>query len=399
MNSRCQVDLIDMQSQPDNDFKFIFVYQDHLTKFVQLRALKSKRAEEVAYHLIDIFTIFGAPSVLQSDNGREFSNKIVEEACAMWPDLKIVHGKPRHSQTQGSVERANQDIENMLSSWLESNHTSKWSEGLRFVQLMKNRAFHEGIKCSPYEAMFGTPAKFGLKTSSFPNDSIEHLRTEEELQALIETVNNASENTNSEIENVSNMDNNDLSQNDPPSEVNFKTQKENEAAVALIQTDILCRQEQVRKHRMSAKEGLELQAKKMLKVSNLKFPAGKVGDTVKLRIPDVDRARSDPRNLLAVILEVQNEEFYQLGTKQGRLSQLYTRNQFTICEEKFILLDDVPDLAISLRECVRKTSLSGGQGYQRCVCKGQCESDKCKCKKSGKLCNSKCHNSLICLNK
>ncbi|GFT54299.1 KRAB-A domain-containing protein 2 [Nephila pilipes] len=106
----------------------------------------------------------------------------------------------------------------------------------------------------------------------------------------------------------------------------------------------------------------------MFMVSNLKFPAGKFGDTVKLRIPDVDRARRDPRNLLAAILEIQNEEFYQLGTKQGRLSQLYARNQFTICEEKFILLDDVSDLAISLRECVRKTSLSGGQGYQRCLC-------------------------------
>ncbi|CAK9807179.1 hypothetical protein ANTPLA_LOCUS5208 [Anthophora plagiata] len=47
----------------------------------------------------------------------------------------------------------------------------------------------------------------------------------------------------------------------------------------------------------------------------------------------------------------------------------------------------------------RKSSVSGGQGYQRCVCKGQCKSNKCKCKKSGKLCNSKCHNSLICLNK
>ncbi|KFM69261.1 hypothetical protein X975_21424, partial [Stegodyphus mimosarum] len=76
---------------------------------------------------------------------------------------------------------------------------------------MKNRAFHEGIKCSPYGVMFGMPAKFGLKTFSFLNDSIKHLRTEEELQALIETVNNASENTNSEIENVPNMDNNDLS--------------------------------------------------------------------------------------------------------------------------------------------------------------------------------------------
>ena len=55
MNPRGQVDLIDMQSQPDGEFKWILVYQDHLTKFVQLRATKSKRAAEVAYHLLDIF--------------------------------------------------------------------------------------------------------------------------------------------------------------------------------------------------------------------------------------------------------------------------------------------------------------------------------------------------------
>ena len=36
MNSTAQVDLIDMQSQP-GDLKWILVYQDHLTKFLQLR--------------------------------------------------------------------------------------------------------------------------------------------------------------------------------------------------------------------------------------------------------------------------------------------------------------------------------------------------------------------------
>lgn len=32
MNSRCQVDLIDMQTQEDRGYKFIMVYQDHSTK-------------------------------------------------------------------------------------------------------------------------------------------------------------------------------------------------------------------------------------------------------------------------------------------------------------------------------------------------------------------------------
>ena len=37
MNSRAQVDLTDMHSQPDGNLKWILVNQDHLTKFVQLR--------------------------------------------------------------------------------------------------------------------------------------------------------------------------------------------------------------------------------------------------------------------------------------------------------------------------------------------------------------------------
>ena len=63
--------MIDFQSNADKLFKFITVYQDHLTKFVVIKPLKTKTAEEVAYNLIDIFTLLGAPSILQSDNGRE----------------------------------------------------------------------------------------------------------------------------------------------------------------------------------------------------------------------------------------------------------------------------------------------------------------------------------------
>jgi len=188
MNSRCQIDLIDMQAQPDGDYKFIFVYQDHLTKFVILRPLRHKSAETVANVLLDIFTLFGAPAILQSDNGREFINKIISELCTMWKDLKIVHGKPRHSQSQGSVERANQDIENMLATWLQDNKTKKWSNGLQFVQLMKNRAYHHGTKHSPYEAMFGTPPKIGLTSSLLPANIIEKLKTEEELQVALDSI-------------------------------------------------------------------------------------------------------------------------------------------------------------------------------------------------------------------
>lgn len=65
MNSRAQVDLVDMQSDPDGEYRFIFVYQDHLTKFVQVKPLKTKSMHEVARKLYKVFSTLDAPHVLQ----------------------------------------------------------------------------------------------------------------------------------------------------------------------------------------------------------------------------------------------------------------------------------------------------------------------------------------------
>jgi len=93
------VDLIDFQSHPDGKYRFIMVYQDHLTKFVILKSLEFNPTELGAYNIIDIFTLIEAPSVLKSNNNKEFANQIVSSLKDYWPELKLVHGKPRHSQS------------------------------------------------------------------------------------------------------------------------------------------------------------------------------------------------------------------------------------------------------------------------------------------------------------
>ncbi|KAK4878163.1 hypothetical protein RN001_010669, partial [Aquatica leii] len=78
------------------------------------------------------------------------------EIVSYWPDCKIVHGRPRHPESQGSVERSNQDVENMLRSWM-----------------------------TPYRALFGADPKVGLKSTNLPNSVIKELRTEEELEDIM----------------------------------------------------------------------------------------------------------------------------------------------------------------------------------------------------------------------
>ena len=117
--------------------------------------------------------------------------------------------------------------------------------------------------------------------------------------------------------------------------------------------------ENICKKRESSKISLENQAKKMKQLSEKKIPQGKIGDTVKVRISDIDRARGDSRNIITIILHVMDDN-YKLGTKEGGLAQFYTRNQLAICEEKFLSVANVPNIKISLWTFARYTSISGG---------------------------------------
>jgi hypothetical protein len=119
---RGQVDLINYQTFKYAGYQWILHYQDHTTKLTVLDALFNKSAVEVAYSLIkNVFAHYGVPDILQSDNGGEFVAEIVTSLNQIWPDMKIVHGRPRHPQSQGSVERANGDIETMLALWMRDN--------------------------------------------------------------------------------------------------------------------------------------------------------------------------------------------------------------------------------------------------------------------------------------
>ena len=101
-----------------------------------------------------IFTQFGPPKILQFDNGREFVTKMITELKHIWTDLLIIHGRPRHPQSQGCIERANGDLEIKLSKWIQDNQ-KRWSSGLPLVVYGMNTSVSSTTKTTPYEIVFG----------------------------------------------------------------------------------------------------------------------------------------------------------------------------------------------------------------------------------------------------
>lgn len=172
-SERGQVDLIDMRSFPTPDnYCFILHYQDHFSKFTVLKALHSKQTSEVSQHLYDIFTLIGAPKILQSDNGNEFvGSPLTTMMQTFWPETQLIRGSPRHPQSQGSVEKANGDVKRMLWGLMREKNTYNWVDLLKQVQWTKNIVIHRVIGISPYEAVFGqkyaSPMKITEHVRSF----------------------------------------------------------------------------------------------------------------------------------------------------------------------------------------------------------------------------------------
>ena len=81
-------------------------------------ALKRKQTEEVAVALANLFWLFGFPSILHSDNGKEFKSKTMSELCRKHK-IKQVHGAPRTPSTQGLVERNNRTVKEKHSKHSE----------------------------------------------------------------------------------------------------------------------------------------------------------------------------------------------------------------------------------------------------------------------------------------
>lgn len=100
------------------------------------------------------------------------------------------------------------------------------------------------------------------------------------------------------------------------------------------------------------------------------------------KITNVNHAKADDRNIMAVIIHQEAEGMYKSGTKRGILTHLYTRSQLTTCKETFITIDIVPQHEVTIRECAKKESHLGGQGFQHCNCTGEYVSNRWKFKKS-----------------
>ena len=81
---RVAMDIVGPLPRTANGNEYILVVCDYFTKWVECYALTDHQAQTVADAVVSNFVSrFGVPSVIHSDQGREFESRLFEEVCQL----------------------------------------------------------------------------------------------------------------------------------------------------------------------------------------------------------------------------------------------------------------------------------------------------------------------------
>ena len=129
---------------------------DSWTKWTEACPLRSKEAETVAKVLVEqVFTRFGVPLSILSDQGKEVDGRIMNEVCRLFgiEKLRTTPYKPSTNQ----VERFHRTMNSILAKTV-SEHQRDWDVRLPFAMAAYRASRHEATGYSPNFLVLGREA-------------------------------------------------------------------------------------------------------------------------------------------------------------------------------------------------------------------------------------------------
>ena len=92
----------------------------------------------------------------------KFLSQVVLEIKNLWPDARLIHGRPYHSESQGGVERLNRVVRERVTKWMKANNSLHWSVGICIVKATINQQKSSVTSMTPYELVFCQKPRVGI---------------------------------------------------------------------------------------------------------------------------------------------------------------------------------------------------------------------------------------------
>ena len=111
--------------------RFILVICDYATRYPEAATLRSYDTEQVAEALVNFFARIGAPRLILSDQGTNFTSQLMKEIQNLL-HIKAIKATPYHPKTDGLVEGFNKTLKSMLHKYATESRKN-WDKLLPYL--------------------------------------------------------------------------------------------------------------------------------------------------------------------------------------------------------------------------------------------------------------------------
>ncbi len=150
------VDFLGPYAKSNKSNRYIFVVLDIFTKFVGIYPLRDATTKHVVHCLKSVFTLFGFPKTIISDNGNQFGSRMYIDYLSS-VGIMAHYIPPYHAQAN-PVERYNQTVKSMVRATMK--RTNDWDRCLEEIRFALNSSVNDSTGFSPAYLTFGREFKY-----------------------------------------------------------------------------------------------------------------------------------------------------------------------------------------------------------------------------------------------
>ena len=141
-------------------FKYLLTIKDTFTGYLEALPTRDMLATTVVRLLeAEIFSRFGFPESMHTDQGSNFTSRLLSEVCTAF-NIRLTHTPP-YNQRSNPVERAHRDLQTALTA-LCNHRPTAWLEQLPAALFAQRTAVSKVTGFSPFYLMFGRTARCPL---------------------------------------------------------------------------------------------------------------------------------------------------------------------------------------------------------------------------------------------